>query len=137
MKHFISPSENLAEINITPFVDVVLVLLIIFMITAPLLQQGFGVDLPQAKAPEIAASPKDVTLMIDGRGLFYLGDIKKPISKEELTSKLFTLYRTKKEKNLYIQADQGIRYAKVVEAMSLAHEAGVERIGMITQPEKK
>lgn len=137
LHHRAGEYQNLAEINITPFVDVVLVLLIIFMITAPLMQQGFTVNLPSSKSPEVKSTSKDVILSIDRNGKFFLSDIKQPISADELTPKLYTIYRTKEQKDLFIQADQNLPYKKVVEAMSIAHQAGVERIGMMTQSDKK
>ena len=124
----------LAEINITPFVDVVLVLLIIFMITAPLLQQGFAVNVPKSASPELKQTPQDVIVSIDNGGRIFLGDSKVSVSKEELPAKLAAVYRNKEKKDLLIKADQGLRYGTIVDVMSMAQQAGVERIGMVTQP---
>lgn len=128
--------SSLAEINITPFVDVVLVLLIIFMITAPLLQQGLPVDLPKAAAQEIKQTPQDLILTIDRQGHLFLGDEKKSLSTEELAPKLAAIYATKEQKDLLIKADQNLLYGKVIEVMSSAQKAGAERIGMVTQPQE-
>lgn len=136
----VSPSSgthnhSMAEINITPFVDVVLVLLIIFMITAPLLQQGLPVQLPKAQASEIKRTPQDMVLTLDDKGHIFLGDSRSPVSMEELPSKLVAVYQGKESKDLLIKADQQLRYGEVIQVMSLAQKAGVERIGMITRPE--
>lgn len=125
----------LAEINITPFVDVVLVLLIIFMITAPLLQQGLPVQLPKASAPELERTPQDLILTLDDKGHIFISDSRAPIPIEELASKLVATYQNKEKKDLLIKADRELRYGQVIEVMALAHNAGVERIGMITQTE--
>lgn len=129
-------NHPLAEINVVPFVDVVLVLLIIFMITAPLLQQGMPVELPKAQSPEIKREAKDLILTIDAQNHIFLGESRAPITTEEVTPKLAAIFKNKEQKSLLIQADQKLVYGKVVEVMADALKAGVERIGMITQPEK-
>lgn len=126
----------MAEINITPFVDVVLVLLIIFMITAPLLKQGMSVEVPKAQAPEIKQTPQDMVLTIDSGKKIFLGDSNVPVPMEELTKKLSAIYQTKESKDLLIKADQHLQYGDVIRIMATATQAGVERIGMITEPEK-
>jgi len=127
----------LAEINITPFVDVVLVLLIIFMITAPLLQQGFAINVPKTTAPELKQTPQDVILSLDGQGRIFIGDSKVSVSRDDLAAKLAAVYRNKEKKDLLVKADQGLRYGLVIDVMSMAQKAGVERIGMVTQPDSK
>ena len=129
-------NATLAEINITPFVDVVLVLLIIFMITAPLLQQGMAVQLPKAAAPELKRTPQDLIVTIDDKGHVFVGDSRAPVSTENLAAKLAAAYQNKDQKDLLIKADQQLKYGQVIEVMSIAQKAGVDRIGMITQPEK-
>ena len=109
----------LAEINITPFVDVVLVLLIIFMVTAPLLQQGFAVNVPKAASPEMKQTQQDVILSIDDRGAIFVGDSKTPITKETLPAKLAAIYRSKEKKDLLIRADQTLRYGAIIDIMSI------------------
>ena len=128
--------QNLSEINIIPFCDVLLVLLIIFMITAPLLQQGLDVNVPQANAPEIKRTKEDLILTIQKNGALYLGSDKTPVTKGFLNFKLKEILKQKEEKDLYIKADTTISYGEVVDIMAIAKEAGVARIGMMTQPKK-
>ena len=127
----------LSEVNITPLVDVALVLLIVFMITAPLLQQGMPVNLPEAAAPALKRSKTDVIISIQGDGKVYLGDDNAVIPDDELEGRLMAIYQAKDQKDLFIKADRNVRYGKVVNVMSVAKKAGVDRIGMITQPEIK
>lgn len=129
-------SKPLAEINVTPFVDVMTTLLIIFMITAPLMQHGLDVNLPQAKAPVMEKSDKDFVLTIKKDGSIFLADDPTPVTLGFLEHKLSTIYETKEKKDLYIKADEDVVYGRVVSIMATAKAAGVERIGMITQPEK-
>lgn len=128
--------RSLAEINITPFVDVVLVLLIIFMITAPLLQQGMSVQVPKAEASELKRTPQDIIITINNQGHVFMGDSRAAISVEELMSKLAVVYQNKENKDLLIKADEQLKYGKVIEVMAIAQKAGAERIGMITQPNR-
>ncbi len=128
--------RSLAEINITPFVDVMLVLLIIFMLTAPLLQQGLPVNLPEASAPAIKRTKQDVILTIKDNGALYLGDKKQNIPLQSLEEELRGIFSVKKEKDLFIKADADLLYGIVVRVMSIAKKAGADRIGMLTKPER-
>ena len=128
-------SRMLSEINITPFVDVMLVLLIIFMVTAPLLQQGLPVHLPEASAPALKRTKADIILTVQKDGSIFLGDNASRVLAEELEARLAAIYQAKEEKDLFIKADTNVLYGLVVKVMSLAKKAGVDRIGMITQPE--
>lgn len=125
----------LADINLTPFVDLMMVLLIIFMITAPLMQQGLDVNLPQAQSPIMEKSEEDVILTIKADGSLYLGDEKsKPVTLGLLGDNLSSIFENRKKKDLYIRADEKVFYGRVVSVMSAAKSSGVERIGMVTKP---
>lgn len=132
-----SRNRPLAEINVIPFCDILLVLLIIFMITAPLMQQGLDVNLPQASSPPIEKEKTDIILTMRKNGDIFVGDDTTPVSLGFLEKKLTDVYKSKERKDLFIKADTDIRYGDVVKVMSLAKSAGVFRIGMVTQPEKE
>jgi len=132
-----SHNQPLAEINVIPFVDILLVLLIIFMITAPLIQQGMSVEVPKANAPQIKSNKHDLVITIDKQGRIFIGDSKQSLNANELQSKLTAIYKGKESKALLVKADHQLQYGKVIDVMSTALKAGVERIGMITQPDGK
>jgi len=122
----------MSEINVTPFVDVILVLLIIFMVTAPLIVQGVEVDLPEARAEAIDEKAEKLILAITLEREIFLGDTQIPL--EELEVKLTTNARVQRERELYLHADKSLPYGVVVEVMAIARRAGVEQLGMITDP---
>jgi len=130
-------NKALAEINVIPFCDILLVLLIIFMITAPLMQQGLDVNLPQASSPAISKEKTDIIITIRKNGDMFVGDDPAPVTFGFLENKLKNIFEQKEKKDLFIKADTDIRYGEVVKVMSIAKAAGVLRIGMITQPEKE
>ena len=123
---------TLSEINVTPMVDVMLVLLIIFMVTAPLIQQGVKVNLPDAKAAPVEAKDKKVVLSVDAQKRIYIGEVQVPIA--ELEEKLKTNAKVQADKELYLHADRDVPYGVVVEVMAAAQRAGVPNVGMITDP---
>jgi biopolymer transport protein TolR len=121
----------LAEINVTPLVDVMLVLLIIFMVTAPMIQQAVDVDLPRAEAKTLDPEQKRLVLSIDDQRRVYLGRTFIPFS--QLADKLKYNEKLKVEKELYLRADRGLPYGLVVKVMALAKQAGIDRVNMITE----
>ena len=124
--------EDLAQINIIPLVDIMLVLLITFMIAAPLSIRGINVNLPTSKAKGQNVDGHHVILTIDPKGHYFLDKVS--VSPENLTARFSAIFAVKKEKNLFIRADKDVSYGRVVEAMSAAKLAGVDKIGMLTTP---
>ncbi|ACY12776.1 ExbD/TolR family protein [Haliangium ochraceum] len=124
-----------SEINVTPFVDVMLVLLVIFMITAPMLNTGVDITLPQIAAQNIEDPEGKLILSIDKNQRLLLG--KSPVQWAELSDKLSTNRRVQTEKELYIEAEQSLPYGVVVTAMATAKSAGVERVMMLTDPSEQ
>ena len=129
-------NSALSEINITPLVDVVLVLLIIFMVTAPLLSQGLDIKLPEAAAPALERTEQDVTMTIDKSGRIYLQSDPNPTRLEDLEAKIASIFERREKKEILIRADRDALYGTVVRAISLVKKAGIERVGMITEEEK-
>jgi len=125
----------LSEINVTPFVDVMLVLLIIFMVTAPLMQQGIEVDLPETKGTGVEVNDEPFILVINKHGIILAGKAKIPVT--QLGAKLRAIFKTRKNKQVYIQADKSVSYGVVAEAMAEVRSAGIFNIGLITLPKTK
>ena len=121
-----------SNINVTPFVDVMLVLLVIFMVTAPIIQQGVEVNLPQAKAVPVVgeAEPLIVTVARDGR--VYLNDNE--VTAAELGTKLEAIRRLDAGKPVYLRADRDVRYGSVITAIGEIKGAGIEKLGMMALP---
>jgi biopolymer transport protein TolR len=119
------------EINVTPLIDVMLVLLVIFMVTAPLLTTGVHVELPKAKSAPMPADDTKLLVIITNDEHVYLG-------KDEITGqvddKLKTNARVRDEKELFVQADENVKYGAVLRVMAAARNAGVEKLGMVTDP---
>ncbi len=130
-------TRAMSEINITPLVDVVLVLLIIFMVTAPLLSQGLDINLPVAQAPTLERTEQDVMMTIDQEGRIYLQEDRNPYRMENLEDKLRAFFERREKKEILIRADRNVLYGTVVQAIALAKKAGIERVGMITEEEKE
>ncbi len=124
--------EDLAQINIIPLVDIMLVLLITFMIAAPLSIRGINVNLPTSRAKGESVDGAKVILTVDAEGRYYLDKLKIP--SEKLVERFTAIFAVKKEKNLFIRADKDVAFKRVVDAMSAAKLAGVEHIGMLTTP---
>lgn len=119
--------QALSEINVTPFVDVMLVLLIIFMVTAPLLQQGIDINLPKAKGKELPGTER-VIITIKKDGKIYVD--KKLTEVNQLQSRFATMT----DREVYLKADTDIPYGLVVQVMGELREIGIEKLGMVTEP---
>ena len=124
---------DMAEINVTPLVDVMLVLLIIFMVTAPMLSQGLEVELPQAEGRSFElAQTNPAKITITGAGVVFVDGAR--IGSQNLDTTLGPMLRSKKIKRALLEADQSVPYGRVVAVMDVMNRAGVEQLGMITQP---
>ena len=131
--------EPMSEINVTPFVDVMLVLLIIFMVTAPLLTQGVQISLPKINSKVIPASPiEPLIVSLDEKGLIYLDidkNVNQPIEIETLVNRVVAVLRYQPATKIFLKADAMVSYGRVVEIMASLQIAGVDDIGMITAPD--
>jgi biopolymer transport protein TolR len=126
-----SQNSSISQINVVPLVDVMLVLLVIFMVTAPILQQGVSVQLPQAKAGALSGEEDQLVVTIDKKGVVYLNDNAIPI--DQLGPKLEAVIRLKPDKQVFLRADRSVPYGEVVRVMAAVKSAGVLGLGMITE----
>jgi biopolymer transport protein TolR len=127
-----SDHRPMAEINVTPLVDVMLVLLIIFMVTAPMLQMGIDVNLPRVKAKSVDVAEEKLVLTINGAKEIFLNKSKTPLA--ELGVKLAHIFAARIDREVYMRADRNVPYGFVVEVMAEIRKAGVDKLGMITEP---
>jgi biopolymer transport protein TolR len=125
-------SRPMAEINVTPLVDVMLVLLIIFMVTAPMMQTGIDVNLPRVKAKSVDVTEEKLVLTINGGKEIFLN--KTRMSLTDLGTKLEHIFASRIEREVYLRADRSVPYGFVVEVMAEVRKAGVDKLGMITEP---
>jgi biopolymer transport protein TolR len=124
----------ISDINVTPLVDVMLVLVVIFIITAPLLASSIRLDLPRAEGTQGADAPRFVTVVLDRGGQVFLND--KPVTADQLAQQLASTATQNPETELQLRADQAVPYGRVVEVMGVAHKAGLSRIGFVAEPAK-
>ena len=131
-----SGRQTLTEINVTPLVDVMLVLLIIFMVTAPLIQQGVEVNLPETRAKTVDSEEQKLVLSIKADKSLYLGTSEDAarVPYDALEDKLRANARATKDKALYLMADKSLPYGFVVDVMATVQRAGITNVGMITNP---
>jgi biopolymer transport protein TolR len=126
----------MAEINMTPFIDVMLVLLIIFMVAAPLLATGVPIDLPQTAAKPINVDQKPVTIAVDTEGRVFLNDDE--VQPQDLASRLSTLAGSGgAEQRIYVRGAKDVNYGRVAEVMSLITAAGFKKVALITEPDQR
>ena len=125
--------QPLSEINVTPFVDVMLVLLIIFMVTAPMMHQGIDVDLPETSTQPLRVTDEPLILTVKKDGGTFVG--RKEIQPEDLKEKLAAIFEGRDSKELFLRADKAAPYGAVVKALAAAREAGAKKLGMVTEPE--
>jgi len=128
-----STHQALSEINVTPFVDVMLVLLIIFMVTAPMMQQGIDVDLPETTTQQLRVRDEPLILTVDKAGKYHLG--RREIEEAELGEKLTAIFEGRDSKEIFLRADENVAYRYVVKALAAARQAGATKLGMVTEPE--
>ncbi len=121
----------MAQINVTPLVDVMLVLLVIFMVTAPILQQGVEVSLPKVKAAALRGEEQQFVVSITRGQEIYLNDTKLTVA--ELTSKLQAIAAERPDRQVFIRADEEVPYGEVIKTMAAIKAAGIENVGMVTQ----
>ena len=127
-----APAQPMAEINVTPLVDVMLVLLVIFIITAPLLSRALKLDLPQADAPPALVQPQTIQLSIDAAGSLRWN--AEPVAAEELARRLAAAAGETPQPELHLGADKAVRYEHVAAVLAVAQKAGLKQIAFVTEP---
>jgi biopolymer transport protein TolR len=122
----------MSEINVTPFVDVMLVLLVIFMVTAPMMMQGVDVALPEATAKTLTTQKENLIITVDKDQQIHINDFA--VESDFLREKLAAILKNRSDKEVYFRADKGVPYGVVVKVMAEIKGAGVEKLGMVTVP---
>lgn len=125
-------NQPMSEINVTPFVDVMLVLLVIFMVTAPMMVQGLDVSLPKAEAQPVKGADEKITITLMKNKRVYIGDTEVAI--DRLGDLLAANEKLKKDKEILLHADASLPYGFIIKIMALAKKGGAQNIGMITDP---
>jgi biopolymer transport protein ExbD len=127
-----STDEVMNEINMTPLVDVMLVLLIIFIITVPVMKHSVNVDLPQASSQREEVKPETLNLSVDASGNYFINESR--VSDADLPGLLQAEAARQPQPDLHIRGDKAVRYERVAQAMAMAQQAGLRKIGFITEP---
>jgi biopolymer transport protein TolR len=127
-----SDRGTMSQINVTPLVDVMLVLLVIFMVTAPMMQQGVQVNLPKAETKALPAPEESVVVSIERSGNVFINSAEIPAS--DLRTKLRDMFAARTKKEVFLKADTDVPYGEVVKTMAEIKGAGIERLGMVTEP---
>src|SRR3954454_13956753 len=125
----------MSDINMTPFIDVMLVLLIIFMVAAPLLTVGVPLDLPQTKAAALNIDKQPLTISVKADGKVYL--METPITVEEMGPKLAAIAKAGPDERIYVRGDKAIAYGRVAEVMAAVTAAGYRKVALVTEPDVK
>jgi biopolymer transport protein TolR len=125
----------MCEINMTPFIDVMLVLLIIFMVAAPLLATGVPIDLPETKAAALNVDQKPVSIAINDKGDIFLMD--QPVSMDDLVTKLQALAKSGADERIFVRGSRGALYGRIATVMSTITAAGFKKVALVTEQEKK
>ncbi len=130
------PSEggggSISDINVTPLVDVMLVLLVIFMVTAPILQQGVSIDLPKVAATPLAGEEEQLVVNVNKTGQVFLNDT--PMALDALTQKLAAIRAARPDRQVFVRADQSVPYGQVMKTMAAVRESGLTKVGLVTEP---
>jgi biopolymer transport protein TolR len=122
----------MSEINVTPFVDVMLVLLIIFMVTAPMMVQGVDIELPKSQSPPLMSEEEQLVLSLTADGKYFINESE--FTFEELQVKLRAIREANPDQAIFVKADGALPYEKVIRMMSVAQAAGIGKVGLVTQP---
>ena len=130
-----SDRGTMSQINVTPLVDVMLVLLVIFMVTAPMMQQGVQVNLPKAETKSLPSQEETVVVSIEKSGRMFINSSE--VSIGDLRGKLMTMFANRSKKEVFLKADRDVPYGEVVRTMAEIKGAGIERLGMITEPTQR
>ena len=127
-----SSAGSMSDINVTPMVDVMLVLLIIFMVTAPMLQQGIALDLPQTRSATLDVNSDTMVVALSAQKRVFIGETEVPLT--QLRAKLVGNLKLRQDKEVYLRADRTLPYGFVVDVMAILKDAGVVTLGMVTDP---
>ncbi len=123
----------MSDINVTPFVDVMLVMLVIFMVTAPLIQQGVDVQLPKVQAGGLPADQEPLVVTVNREGKVFVQRAEVPM--DELSRKLEAIFQSRADKEVFLRADTNVAYGTVARTLAEIRKAGAQRVGMVTEPE--
>ena len=129
-----SSKEPMSEINVTPFVDVMLVLLVIFMVTAPLLTVGVQVDLPESSADSLSEDQEPLTLSINSKGEVFIQEYQ--VEFEKIVPKILAISNNRTDTRIYVRGDRSINYGRVLEIMGMLSGAGFSKLALISEPYK-
>ena len=129
-----SSKEPMSEINVTPFVDVMLVLLVIFMVTAPLLTVGVQVDLPESSADSLSEDQEPLTLSINSKGEVFIQEYQ--VEFEKIVPKILAIANNRTDTRIYVRGDRSINYGRVLEIMGMLSGAGFSKLALISEPYK-